>query len=131
MSCRQSLLSSPSSTLWTRAHRSCHSRSSPGVKASGEPKKPRAAYIFFSSETVKRLQAEQPGLGIGEYATEAGARWRALSAEGRRPYEEMALEDARRYARERDAFLLAEGALQQTDTVTRSKVSAVCLTSTA
>lgn len=88
----------------------------PGAKSLGEPKKPRAAYSFFFSEAIKRAQAERPGLGIGEYAVEAGARWRALSAEERRPYGAMALEDGRRYARERDAYLLAEGALRHTDT---------------
>lgn len=85
-----------------------------GEKPADEPKKPRSSYLFFSVEETTKLRAQHPEWAFAEYSRQAGILWRALSAEERKVYEAMAHEDEKRYARERDAFLLAQGAILNT-----------------
>jgi hypothetical protein len=80
-----------------------------GEKPAGLPKAPRSSYLCFCIVEIPRLRAEHPEWAFGEYAREAGTRWRAMSEAEKRPYEEQALEDQGRFARERDAYLLAQG----------------------
>jgi len=75
-----------------------------GKKAAKDPRKPKrakSAYIYFCSAMRATVKAE---LGDDAKATEVtralGARWKQLSDEEKKPYQESADEDKKRYARE-------------------------------
>lgn len=64
------------------------------------PKGARSSYIYFTN-TQRPLICEQfPGLKFTEQGVIMGERWRALTPEEKKPYEDMANADKERHARE-------------------------------
>ena len=55
------------------------------------------------------FQEEQPSLSITEVSKTIGERWKTVSAEDKKMYEEKAAEDKQRYIREMEAFKAAGG----------------------
>jgi hypothetical protein len=72
--------------------------SSPHQKAG--PKGARSSYIFFTNAQRPLVMMQFPGMRFTEQGVIMGERWRALTPEEKRPYEEMASEDKERNARE-------------------------------
>ncbi|EAN88319.1 High mobility group protein TDP1 [Trypanosoma cruzi] len=68
------------------------------VKAKDEnaPKRSMSAYFFFVSDFRKK----HPDLSVTETSKAAGAAWKELSDEMKKPYEAMAQKDKERYQRE-------------------------------
>lgn len=60
------------------------------------PKRFMTAYIFFSNDFRKK----NPTLSVVELSKAAGAAWKELSEEMKRPYKDMEREDRERYQRE-------------------------------
>ena len=88
------------------------------VKDPNKPKKPRSAYFLFFDSLYKSATAaasadstatststdgsdattmEKRPFELMEFGKQAGLKWKAMDAEQRRPYEEMAAESKRRY----------------------------------
>ncbi|PNW88436.1 hypothetical protein CHLRE_01g029450v5 [Chlamydomonas reinhardtii] len=62
------------------------------------PKKNLSAFMYFSNSNRDKVKAENPGIAFGEVGKLLGERWKAMSAEEKAPYDEMAAKDKVRYA---------------------------------
>ena len=63
------------------------------------PKRPKSAYLFFSS--AKRAEVSEKFNSLGEISKELGRRWAATNESDRREYEAMAAKDKVRYEEEK------------------------------
>jgi len=59
-----------------------------------------SAFFFFANENRKKLKVSNPEFGIKEVAKSNSVAWKALSAEDRKPYNEMVSKDRKRYEKE-------------------------------
>eukprot|EP00198_Chlamydomonas_reinhardtii_P000242 XP_001689577.1 high mobility group protein [Chlamydomonas reinhardtii] len=57
------------------------------------PKKNLSAFMYFSNSNRDKVKAENPGIAFGEVGKLLGERWKAMSAEEKAPYDEMAAKD--------------------------------------
>jgi hypothetical protein len=69
------------------------------------PKGARSSYIFFTNEQRPLVMAQFPAMRFTEQGVIMGERWRALTPEEKRPYEELANADKERHARETREFI--------------------------
>ena len=96
-----------------RRRSSSKRRQSSDTKAGGSKSKDhhsgvkgaRSSYIFFTHEMRPKMMAEFPGMKFTEQGIIMGERWRALTPEQKKPYEDLANEDKKRYATEWAAYL--------------------------
>ncbi len=65
-------------------------------KDKNAPKGALASYMFFSKEERLRVKAEQPSLSLTDASKVLGERWKALSADEKKPFEELARADKER-----------------------------------
>ena len=70
----------------------------------GKPKRATSAYFYFLSHLRGQLKAQGKAVNIGELAKEAAQSWNAMDAASRRPFDEQAETDKRRYEREMGVF---------------------------
>lgn len=68
------------------------------------PKRSRGAYVFFTLEERPKIVAESPEMKFLEIGHVMGERWRALSPEQKKKYEDMAFADKKRYRDEEAAY---------------------------
>ncbi|CAJ1896816.1 unnamed protein product [Cylindrotheca closterium] len=68
------------------------------------PKRGTTSFMYFSSEMRPKIKEENPDISFGDTGKELGARFRALSPEEKKKYEDMAAEDKIRYKGEMDAY---------------------------
>lgn len=69
------------------------------------PKGARSSYIFFTNDQRPLMMKQFPGMRFTEQGIIMGERWRALTPEEKRPYENLAAEDKERYAREMKEYI--------------------------
>lgn len=69
------------------------------------PKGARSSYIFFTNAQRPKMVSEFPRMRFTEQGVIMGERWRALTPEERRPYEELANRDKERYAGEMAKYI--------------------------
>ncbi len=72
------------------------------------PKKARSSYIFFSID--QRKDTDISSLGFQEAGKAISENWKAISAEDRSRYDEMAKQDKQRFQREQKAWEAEHGA---------------------
>ncbi|KAJ9193768.1 transcriptional regulator family: HMG [Paecilomyces variotii] len=72
------------------------------------PKRGLSAYMFFANEQRESVREQNPGISFGQVGKVLGERWKALSDEDRRPYEEKAQADKKRYEDEKASYNAAE-----------------------
>jgi hypothetical protein len=65
-----------------------------------QPKKPRAAYIYFCSEMQAQVREQNPELKAPEVISMIGSLWNKLSEAKRKPFHNKAQLDAVRYEKE-------------------------------
>ena len=75
------------------------------------PKGARSSYIFFTNAQRPIMMMQFPGMKFTEQGVIMGERWRALTPEEKRPYEEMAAADKERHAKEMREYV--EGVRQE------------------
>lgn len=80
------------------------------TKDKDAPKRGMSAYMFFSQEIREKVKEEKPDLAFAEMGREVGQRWKDLSAEDKKPYEERAAQDKTRYEEEMAAYREKQGA---------------------
>lgn len=73
-------------------------------KDKNAPKRALTAYMIFSMETRTIVVSENPSLSFTEVGRILGERWRALTPEQKKPFEEKANLDKERYALEREEY---------------------------
>ena len=70
----------------------------------GKPKRASSAYLYFLSHLRDQLKAQGKSIKIGELAKEAATKWHAMDSDTRKPFDEQALVDKRRYEQEMGVF---------------------------
>ena len=76
-------------------------------KAKGMPKRPMSSYaLFFAQERAKLVEADgnPSSLSYEELEKIVAMRWRGLSAEERKDFEGLAVQDSERYRNEMESF---------------------------
>uniref|UniRef100_A0A7S0C1Y5 HMG box domain-containing protein n=1 Tax=Proboscia inermis TaxID=420281 RepID=A0A7S0C1Y5_9STRA len=74
------------------------------TKAKG-PKKGSSAYIFFSVNKRAEIKASMPEKTTNqELLSEIGRKWKELTVEEKKPFDELALKDKARYQKEMNAL---------------------------
>eukprot|EP00898_Chlorokybus_atmophyticus_P005311 jgi/Chlat1/5781/Chrsp387S00877 len=68
------------------------------------PKRGMSAYMFFANANRDKVKAERPGISFGEVGKVLGERWKSLSAEEKKPYEQQAAADKSRYGEQMKAY---------------------------
>jgi HMG (high mobility group) box len=79
-------------------------RSKRGPKDPGAPKRASGAYVFFTNEMRPKVLTEYPGIKFVELGKVLGERWRALTPEEKKRYEEMATDDKVRFQMEMQQY---------------------------
>lgn len=73
------------------------------------PKRPRSAYLFFSTSKGKELKEQNPTMPQPEIMKKCGELWQALSEEDRKPFVKSSDEDKERFNKEIAAYEPSEG----------------------
>jgi len=68
------------------------------------PKRPLTPFLLFSNEHRKKLQEENPGTKITELMKMLAERWKALSDEQKKNYEQQAEKNKQAYLIEKEKF---------------------------
>ncbi|RJE18329.1 hypothetical protein PHISCL_09341 [Aspergillus sclerotialis] len=68
------------------------------------PKRGLSAYMFFANEQREKVREDNPGISFGQVGKMLGEKWKNLSDEDRRPYEEKAAADKKRYEDEKASY---------------------------
>ncbi|OGM42139.1 non-histone chromosomal protein 6 [Aspergillus bombycis] len=68
------------------------------------PKRGLSAYMFFANDNREKVREENPGISFGQVGKMLGEKWKALSDTERRPYEEKAAADKKRYEDEKASY---------------------------
>eukprot|EP00270_Netrium_digitus_P014912 TRINITY_DN5150_c0_g1_i6.p1 TRINITY_DN5150_c0_g1~~TRINITY_DN5150_c0_g1_i6.p1 ORF type:complete len:701 (+),score=261.43 TRINITY_DN5150_c0_g1_i6:184-2286(+) len=68
------------------------------------PKRALSGFMYFSVEERERLKKESPNMSFVDVGKATGERWKTLSAEEKRPYEEKAKVDKARYVEEMSSY---------------------------
>ena len=84
-------------------------------KDKNAPKRATTAFMAYSNSIRSQVQKENPGMKITDISKEIGIRWKALSAEDRAPFDEMANSDKVRYAAEMKAYKSKGGEVVEID----------------
>ncbi|RLN98426.1 hypothetical protein BBJ28_00018915, partial [Nothophytophthora sp. Chile5] len=69
------------------------------------PKRPMSAYLYFCMQAREAIQRDLPGVSFQQIGIEFGNRWRQLTDEEHRPFDELAAADTQRYEREMADFV--------------------------
>lgn len=75
-------------------------RSRKTTKDPASPKRARGSFVLFTFEHRPKVIAECPGIKFIDMGSELGRRWRALSPEQKKPYENLAEQDKERFRQE-------------------------------
>ncbi|KAL7694315.1 putative High mobility group box domain-containing protein [Plasmopara halstedii] len=82
-----------------------HTRKPRKKKDKNAPKRALSAFMFFSNDIRDTVKKEMPDLQFLEISSEIGRRWKQISDEDRRPYDELAAADKRRYLEEKEDYV--------------------------
>lgn len=69
-----------------------------------QPKRARGSFVFFTFDMRPKVMEEYPGIKFVDMGVVLGERWRALAAEEKSKYEEMAQEDKQRFNRAMEEY---------------------------
>ncbi|KAL7548749.1 hypothetical protein ACHAWF_012009 [Thalassiosira exigua] len=69
-----------------------------------QPKRARGSFVFFTFDMRPKVMEEYPGIKFVDMGVVLGERWRALPAEEKHKYEEMAQEDKQRFTKEMEEY---------------------------
>jgi len=84
----------------------------PQVKDPNAPKRPNTAYILFSNEIRAETKAANPNANQKEIVTLIGQKWKALSREDKKVYEDRYFADKERYDEELRAYRATHGQVE-------------------
>eukprot|EP00568_Trieres_chinensis_P015413 CAMPEP_0183320486 /NCGR_PEP_ID=MMETSP0160_2-20130417/66418_1 /TAXON_ID=2839 ORGANISM="Odontella Sinensis, Strain Grunow 1884" /NCGR_SAMPLE_ID=MMETSP0160_2 /ASSEMBLY_ACC=CAM_ASM_000250 /LENGTH=356 /DNA_ID=CAMNT_0025487179 /DNA_START=89 /DNA_END=1159 /DNA_ORIENTATION=+ len=79
-------------------------RNKRGPKDPSAPKRASGAYVFFTNEMRPVVMRDYPGIKFVEMGRILGERWRALTPEGKKQYEDMAADDKLRFQMEMQQY---------------------------
>ncbi|KAJ5211631.1 Non-histone chromosomal protein 6 [Penicillium cinerascens] len=68
------------------------------------PKRGLSAYMFFANDNRDKVREENPGISFGQVGKKLGDKWKALTESERKPYDEKAATDKKRYEEEKAKY---------------------------
>ncbi|OQE28400.1 hypothetical protein PENSTE_c003G10093 [Penicillium steckii] len=68
------------------------------------PKRGLSAYMFFANDNRDKVREENPGITFGQVGKMLGDKWKALSESERKPYDQKAAADKKRYEEEKAKY---------------------------
>ncbi|KAJ6096204.1 high mobility group box domain-containing protein [Penicillium sp. IBT 16267x] len=68
------------------------------------PKRGLSAYMFFANDNRENVREENPGISFGQVGKVLGEKWKALSDSERKPYDDKATADKKRYEEEKTKY---------------------------
>ncbi|KAJ5924737.1 nonhistone chromosomal protein 6A [Penicillium verhagenii] len=74
------------------------------------PKRGLSAYMFFANDNRDAVREENPGITFGQVGKTLGDKWKALTESERKPYDEKAATDKKRYEDEKAKYQAAQAA---------------------
>jgi hypothetical protein len=80
------------------------SKKTKAKKDPNAPKKPRSAYILFSSDNRADVKEENPDMITTDITKEIARLWREANSDVKEEYKEKAQEDKKRYEREMEDY---------------------------
>lgn len=83
-------------------------RSKRGLKDPSAPKRASGAYVFFTNEMRPKVLQEYPGIKFVELGKVLGERWRALTPDEKKRFEEMAMDDKVRFQIEMQQYTASQ-----------------------
>jgi hypothetical protein len=81
--------------------------------AVGMPKKPLSSYIFFSQQIRDQIRKNNPQMSVNELMKEISARWQKASENEKTPFNELALQDKKRYEDELNLYKKSTKAIRE------------------
>jgi HMG (high mobility group) box len=81
-----------------------------GPKDPMAPKRASGAYVFFTNEMRPKVLSEYPGIKFVELGKVLGERWRALTPDQKKRYEDMASQDKVRFQVEMQEYTARQAA---------------------
>lgn len=84
-------------------------------KDKNEPKRGLSAFMFFSQANREKVKSENPGIAFTDVAKVLGDKWKSVSAEDKKPYEEQAAEDKKRYEEQMAAYKASKAEAADSD----------------
>eukprot|EP00549_Striatella_unipunctata_P001617 CAMPEP_0118686686 /NCGR_PEP_ID=MMETSP0800-20121206/7956_1 /TAXON_ID=210618 ORGANISM="Striatella unipunctata, Strain CCMP2910" /NCGR_SAMPLE_ID=MMETSP0800 /ASSEMBLY_ACC=CAM_ASM_000638 /LENGTH=311 /DNA_ID=CAMNT_0006583769 /DNA_START=446 /DNA_END=1381 /DNA_ORIENTATION=+ len=88
-------------------------RSKRAPKDPAAPKRASGAYVFFTNEMRPQVLKEYPGIKFVEMGRILGERWRALSPEDKKRFEDLAAQDKLRFQVEMQQYTANQASTQQ------------------
>lgn len=74
------------------------------------PKRPRGSYCMFTGVARPQILKDFPGIKFTDMGHVMGERWRALSPDEKKKYEDLALEDKKRFDAEMEEYKVFKAA---------------------
>ena len=68
------------------------------------PKRPTSAYFYFAGDIRPGIREENPDMKVTQVMCLIAEKWRELEEEDKKPYEEQAAKDRKRYEKEMKAY---------------------------
>ncbi|KAI8885347.1 HMG box protein, partial [Backusella circina FSU 941] len=65
------------------------------------PKRGLSAYMFFSQANREKIKQENPDATFGQLGKILGEKWKAMSEDDKKPYNDKAKADKERYEKEK------------------------------
>ncbi|KAJ5722631.1 Non-histone chromosomal protein 6 [Penicillium malachiteum] len=69
------------------------------------PKRGLSAYMFFANDKRDSVREENPGISFGQVGKMLGDKWKALTESERKPYDDKAAADKKRYEEDKAKYL--------------------------
>mmetsp|Transcript_17041 Transcript_17041/g.40155 ORF Transcript_17041/g.40155 Transcript_17041/m.40155 type:complete len:809 (+) Transcript_17041:83-2509(+) len=91
------------------------------TKDPNAPKKPQSAYIFYSTKTRSKIKEENPDASFGDIARLISERYKSLSDEQKKKWEDMAAKDKARYKTEMASYEPPDDSDDNSDEETKPK----------
>lgn len=80
-----------------------------GKKDPNKPKRALSAYMFFVQDWRERIKSENADASFGDVGRLLGAKWKEMSANEKKPYEDKAKADKDRAAKEKAEYDASNG----------------------
>jgi len=79
----------------------------PAKRQKKDPNKPKgalSAYMFFNKDIRQQVIEDDPNASFGEIGKIIGQKWKELTAQEKKKYEKLALEDRERYKKQLSVY---------------------------
>lgn len=88
----------------TKKDKKTKTKKTKATKDKDAPKRAISAFFYFQKERRTTLKKEKPDLANKELISKMSTEWNAMKTEARKPYDELAEQDKKRYQTEKEKY---------------------------